>query len=367
MPSSKRFIPLSFHPTQALYLQMSPKIKFFMTGVTGYIGGPVLERFLSHPNAPNFEITVLVRSQTKADQFRSFGVNPIVGSLSDLELVEKLAAEADVVVAMADCDDVNGATATLRGLKKRYQATGKLPIFINTSGTGVLADDAHGLAQTTELIYDDTNADQIETLAPEQPHRPVDLLIVAADQEGYVKTYIIAPSTIFGIGNGKLANAGLASPQSIQIPSIIQAGLARGQGGVIGEGKNIWNHVHIDEIADLYLVLYDSIVNNPATGHGRNGFYFGANDEYQFYETCKRISEVLVQLGRGKSPTPTPFTEDEMNKYLKGAEIAYKSLASNSRCVANRSYSIGWNPKKKTADFLQSIQPEVEALIAQGF
>ena len=31
-------------------------------------------------------------------------------------------------------------------------------------------------------------------------------------------------------------------------------------------------------VADLYIVLYDSIVTNPATtGHGREGFNFGVN------------------------------------------------------------------------------------------
>jgi hypothetical protein len=48
---------------------------------------------------------------------------------------------------------------------------------------GVLVDDAHGL-KPTDVIYDDANPDQIETLPPTQPHRPVDLEIVQADKEG---------------------------------------------------------------------------------------------------------------------------------------------------------------------------------------
>ena len=113
----------------------------------------MLLRFLKHPDAISFNITVLVRSPEKAEKLKAFGVNPVVGSHSDTPLVEELAAQADVVIAAvrtsiyllcivalksrslsqkADSDDVVAAKATLKGLKTRYQKTGIAPIFINT-------------------------------------------------------------------------------------------------------------------------------------------------------------------------------------------------------------------------------------------
>lgn len=35
-------------------------------------------------------------------------------------------------MVQADSDDIPSAEATLRGLKKRFETTGKKPIFINT-------------------------------------------------------------------------------------------------------------------------------------------------------------------------------------------------------------------------------------------
>jgi hypothetical protein len=64
---------------------------------------------------------------------------------------------------------------------------------------------------------------------------------------GYVRTYVVLPSTIYGIPRGKLFDLGIAHRQSIQIPLAIRASLDRGQGGVIGEGKNIWPHVEVNE------------------------------------------------------------------------------------------------------------------------
>ena len=64
---------------------------------------------------------------------------------------------------------------------------------------------------------------------------------------GYVRTYIVLPPTIYGKPTGKLYDLGISNPHSIQIPAAIRASLDRGQGGVVGEGKNIWSHVELNE------------------------------------------------------------------------------------------------------------------------
>ena len=59
----------------------------------------MLSRLLKHPNAASFNITALVRSPEKAEKLQTLGVSSVVGSYSDLALVEKLSAKADVVIA----------------------------------------------------------------------------------------------------------------------------------------------------------------------------------------------------------------------------------------------------------------------------
>jgi nucleoside-diphosphate-sugar epimerase len=339
---------------------MAFKTNIFVTGATGYIGGSVVARLLEHPNASAFQITALVRSSDKAAKLESVGVRAVVGSLGELDKLEKLTSGADVVISTADCDDLDAMKAILKGLKTRHDTgtTGNVPTLIHTSGTGVLIDHAKGMF-AYDTIYSDNDIEQIESIAPTQPHRNVDLEIVEADGEGYVKTYIILPSTIYGIATGKLVGIGAQHPYSQQIPTLIKASLARGQAGVVGEGKNIWPNVHIDEIADLYMILYSSIVENPATGHGRAGFYFGENDEHTLYEVSKAISGAMLALGKGKTLEPTPFTEEE---YKRDPRLVY--LGTNSRCRGNRSRSIGWKPVKTTKDMLASIKPEVEAVLS---
>ncbi|KAF9266638.1 NAD(P)-binding protein [Marasmius fiardii PR-910] len=341
---------------------MSSKVKVLVTGVTGYIGGAVVNRLLARSDASSFDIRAIVRSADKGEKLKAFGITPIIGSHNDEGVMVKAASEVDVVIAMADCDDLDAAKYTLKGLKKRFEETGKPPIFINTSGTGVLADNAAG-KYVTKTVYNDADADQIETLAPTQIHRNVDLEIVGADKEGYIKSYIILPSTIYSIAKGPLFDAGISNPHSIQVPALIRASLDRKQAGMVGDGVNLWPNVDVHELADLYSLLYDSIIKKPdQTGHGREGFYFGASGEHSLYEVGKAIGEALVDLGISQKPEPTTFSQQEIDKYFGGSPY----LGSNSRCVANRSKAIGWKPNKSSTHLLESIKAETEAWIKKN-
>ena len=64
---------------------------------------------------------------------------------------------------------------------------------------------------------------------------------------GYVKTYLVLPSMVYGIESGPLVDAGIVKPQSQQIPLLIKAGVARRRSGMVGKGKNMRPNVHIDD------------------------------------------------------------------------------------------------------------------------
>ena len=68
--------------------------------------------------------------------------------------------------------------------------------------------------------------------------------------------------------------------------------------------------------SEMYQVIFDAALSDPSTPHGREGFYFGASDEYKLYDLAKAYSQVLYDLGKGKSPEPTPFTAEEAQKYF---------------------------------------------------
>ena len=66
--------------------------------MSGYVGGTVLARLLNHPDRKSFEITTLVRDESKAKTLEStFGVKTAIGSHQDLDKVASLAKAAHIV------------------------------------------------------------------------------------------------------------------------------------------------------------------------------------------------------------------------------------------------------------------------------
>ena len=141
-------------------------------------------------------MTALVRSEKDTEVVRATGVADVVhGSHDDLEKIQKLAAQADIVVNAADADDLPLTKAILQGLKTRSMTVAYSPILIHTSGTGVISDQAEGeFAPSGQKIWNvrsvvftivvfmnpmdrfkDNSEDDIRSIPPEQPHRLIDL------------------------------------------------------------------------------------------------------------------------------------------------------------------------------------------------
>lgn len=55
------------------------------------------------------------------------------------------------------------------------------------------------------------------------------------------------PSTIWGIVDDIFVKEGLQKPNSIQVPGMVKLAVELGKAVYVGEGKNVWPHVHVDE------------------------------------------------------------------------------------------------------------------------
>ncbi|KAH9929452.1 uncharacterized protein B0H18DRAFT_1117482 [Fomitopsis serialis] len=305
---------------------MTGKTNILLFGATGYIGGAVLNRLLQHPNADKFDITAPVRSPEKAKLLEQLGVKTEIASLSDHDKIESLASRAHVIINVANSDDLPAIIALLKGVRKAYETTGKPPILIHT------VKPAEG-KYATETVYSDLNIDQLKAIPPTAFHRDVDLAVIA---------------------------------QTSKIPAIIKASLDRKRSGVVGPGKAIWPHVHVDDSAgDMYTVLFDAITTNPqSAGHGWEGYYFGENGEVTWYEIGKAIGQALVHLGLADSAEPSPSpTKSWPSTGARGASSAGPAgsfSGTTCRCRADRIRALGWKPKYSSADLLAVIKLETE-------
>ena len=289
-------------------------MNIFMTGATGYIGGTIARRLLDDGH----EIRGLVRDAEKGRKLAAFGVEPVMGGLDDAAILAAEARRADAVVNTANSDHRGAIDAFLEAL------AGSNKPFLHTSGSSIVADDAHGDA-ASERIYDEETP--FEPVPGKQARVAIDRMIRDARSRG-VHSIVVCPTMIYGNGLG-------LTRDSAQIPGLAKRAKASGVVRHVGKGLNIWSNVHVEDVADLYRL---ALAKAPA-----GAFYFAENGEASYRDICAAIARRL-KLGE---PQAWPF-EDAAREL--GENSAAYTFGSNSRVRARRARSeLGWQPKHGSA------------------
>ncbi|WP_323505800.1 MULTISPECIES: NAD-dependent epimerase/dehydratase family protein [unclassified Glaciimonas] len=152
-------------------------------------------------------------------------------------MLTREASCADAVINAASSDNLPAVETLLNAL------TGSGKVFIHTSGSSVVGDDARG-EWASEKIFDEDTA---YAPAPEKADcAALDKLIIDAAGRG-VRSVILCNTMIYG--NGLKLN-----PYSVQIPPLVAQARKSGIGRFVGKGVNIWSNMHIEDVVDLYLL-----------------------------------------------------------------------------------------------------------------
>ncbi|KZS98417.1 NAD(P)-binding protein [Sistotremastrum niveocremeum HHB9708] len=330
----------------------------FITGATGFIGGSVLAELINN-HKEEYSITALVRSEAKAKAVATFGATPLVGSHEDPGVLENAAKTHDIIIHTADsADHLVSAKAIIAGLSARSESLPRA-IYIHTSGTGVISDEARGL-NASPFIHNDLHPKSIDGLDEKQPHRDVDIFVRdAAKTLGNKATVaIIIPPLIYGIGTGP------GKKVTDQIPALIRFAIKNKFAPIVGQGQNIWNNVHVKDLARGYVYLLQYL---KAAEESWTGYWFAETGEHQWEDVYKELGKVLFQKGLVESPIPkNPGINGEDGKVLRGGDDAYDCWGGNSRCRAERLRQLGWS-KVESLNVLTSLPDEVDAVSAEKF
>ncbi|CAE6438851.1 unnamed protein product [Rhizoctonia solani] len=321
--------------------------KVFFIGATGYVGGAILTELLR--TSASFTITALVRKDSDINILEKLGVKTIKGSFSDLDKIEQASREANIVYNAADADDLGLTRAVIRGLKSQEERG----ILIQTSGTGLLSDNYNGeLTPEGSKIWNDNDINDIKSIPPTQPHRNVDLEIFEAHEREEIDAYIIAPSCIYGVGDGPVNKI------SQQVPRLIRAAIEFKQPVYVGKGTNLWNNVHITDLVQLYtlvlnLALSVRIGEAPRPEAFAN-FYFGSVGEHAWGDVAKKLGPILLKKGKVEKAEARSIKADEVQNF--------SALTTNSRSVAERSRKLGWTTVAKSLE--DNLEEDVDAVLA---
>ena len=284
-------------------------MRVFVTGASGYIGGTIAARL----RARGHGVAGLVRSQAKAVLLRKLGVEPIIGSLDDVHVLADAARHADAVVNAANSDHLGAVEVLIAALAGSGKA------LLHTSGSSVVGDKAAG--EPGDYVYTE---DTPFTPAPEKaPRVAIDRLVRDAVRRN-VRSIVLCNTLIYGQGLG-------LHPDSVQIPTLVDEARRSGIARYIGRGLNVWSNVHVEDVADLYLLALERA---PA-----GSFYFVENGEASFRDMVGAIASAL-RLG-----PPQSWTIGEAIAAW-GEQRAVFSLGSNSRVRGHRARAeLGWQPQ----------------------
>lgn len=267
-----------------------------LTGATGHVGSAVLRSLV----ARGHDVLALVRNQTKADSVSAAGGTPVIGDVTDLELLERLlqnsdgaihtASPGDASSAQVDGDVVDVVLRTFAGTQKPYLHTGGVWVF----GAG---------------------NDIVET----DPFRPLPITAWRLDVESRlrsstVRSTIVAPAIVYGYGLG--------------IPNVLTGD---DQVHLVGDGTQHWSTVHVDDLAELYVSAYEHAAADE--------YFIGASGDNP---TVRELGEAAA-LGR-----PVAVESVEQSQQRLGAPFADALMLDQQASGRHARETLGWQPKRPT-------------------
>ena len=213
-------------------------MKLFMTGGTGYIGRAVARKAISLGH----QVTALVRNDKTeaAGELIRLGASLHFGDLREPESFSATAGAADGVVHTASTNDAFAGTADEAAAVAMLSQMNSGAAFVYTSGTWVYGD-TRGEPATEASALNPT---------PLVAWRPaVEQRVRALAARRSIAAVILRPAMVHGYGGGVFG---------------MLAGMARQSGSVklVGDLRNHWPAVHVDDLATAYL----SAVERAASG-----------------------------------------------------------------------------------------------------
>ena len=289
-------------------------MKYIIFGATGYLGRHVA----LHLAAAGHEVTGFARSESAAEAVREMGLTPLHGDLDDNAGIAGMLEGQDGVVFCAQLmleDEERVVAAMLDAL------AGSNRPFILTSGTSLMSIPTGGLWDERSFAEDEPFTPRAQIA----PRLAIEQRVRDAKDRG-VRGIVIRPPIIWGNGGCRIISDFYHS--------------ARMTGAVchIGKGLNVYSHVHVDDLAELYRLALDK---------GRaGGLYFAVSGEVSYGVMAKEIAH---HLGIGTRSVTIEEGIEIWDKFM--ARIVLQSC-SRQRSPRARE-ELGWVPNEDRLDILE--------------
>lgn len=215
----------------------------------------------------------------------------------------------------------------------------------------------------SDKTYDDwEGVSEVTSFPDAAPHRIVDKLILGASEDPRIKTAIVCPPLIYGIGRGT------GNQRSIQIPVLIEKSIQRGKGFQVAEGKAFWNNVHVHDLSDLFALLYkEALSGEKKELWGTDAYYFAENGgavsfSHIYWLPLNQLTNLVKVWGDISAKTVQILHSKGLIKDTNIEKLSQEDSAKiipygphvwgqNSRSRAIRARKLlGWTPKQRSLE-----------------
>ncbi|MFI2292079.1 NAD-dependent epimerase/dehydratase family protein [Streptomyces niveus] len=215
-------------------------MQVFITGGSGYIGRSTIQALIRHGD----EVTALARSEHSARTLTDLGATPVAGALGDTDVLREAARRADGVIHLG-VDYAGGTAEADRAAAQALQEGAGSGPYVHTGGV---------------WVYGDTDG----VVGEDAPHSPPRITAWRLENEKEVLAraatgglpVVVMPGLVYGHSGG-LTQAYFVEP-----------GRAAGAVPCIGDGSNHWALVHVDDLAELYVLALNAPAGSVYAGVG---------------------------------------------------------------------------------------------------
>lgn len=293
-------------------------MKILVIGASGYIGYAVASALAR----AGHELYGLVRRPEAAIMLHKAEIRPVMGKLQEPASFSETAAQCSVMIyAAADyqVDTLAVDRATVEALLSIAQRGPRPKMLIYTSGVWVHGDTGDGMVDETTPL---------RPARAVQARPDIERLMLEHPQ---VRGLVIRPGCVYG-GRGGLTGMWFE-------------GAEKGELRVIGDGRNRWALVHIEDLADAYRRLAES---------GLSREVFNITDRSR--ATVNDMAEAVVRAAGGKAKithVPLADAEKQMGAF---AECLVLNQHVDSRKAV---HLLGWQPRH--GGFVDGVQTYYQA------
>lgn len=317
----------------------------FLVG-PGLIGGSLLVKLKEV--RPDLKLHALTRRDDQAAELKQLGIEPVKGSLTDVQLIKDWAAKSDIIIHTASADHDISVFAIVEGLQSRPQGSPRA-IYIQTSGNDELVHSARGLGSKSieEKTLSDlklTDEELAARIAPDAYHRHVDgpllrdLFNPAKEKEHNVVTSIMMPPLIYGIGSEPWKRI------SIQTPMVTTQMIKNGLVTLPDGHPGAWNCVWVHDLVDEYVLLLQHL-ETVEPGQQTSHYVFPAEKKPFFWKEhldavageLKRLGHPVAKANGGQARVLQ--TREEFVEFVGGEENGYSECFGHLVWGTKNSYT----------------------------